>query len=199
MLGRASVRLPSSLYLSLSFSLSLSFFLSMTEKTMASLSVDFRLFQFRSSTFASGKKRRVFPGGSRLASFLIERFAYHGLFSFAFFCSTHLPYLHPPSRFPAPLCVHFSRDRRFHRDTKDLRYCIAHAASFPRAFETAQLQYENPCRFSSNVSQQSKLVDVESFFHSVIHLLLFQWFSIRRRIFCNENADTQININWRST
>lgn len=35
---------------------SFSLFFFMTEKTMANLPVDFRLFQFRSSTFASGKK-----------------------------------------------------------------------------------------------------------------------------------------------
>lgn len=63
----------------------------MIEKTMASLPVDFRLFQFPSSTFASGKKGRVSAGGSRLVSFFIERFfAYHGLFRFAFY-STYLP------------------------------------------------------------------------------------------------------------
>lgn len=92
----------------------------MTEKTMASLPVDFRLFQFPSSTFASGKKGRVSAGGSRLVSFFIERFfAYHGLFRFAFY-STYLP-IYPPFRFPVPLCVHFSpsKDKEgLRRDTQ---------------------------------------------------------------------------------
>ena len=53
-------------------------------------------------------KRDEFPGGSRLVSFFIERFAYHG-FCFAF-CVLHLPNSRPPSRFPVPLCAHFSGD-----------------------------------------------------------------------------------------
>lgn len=36
-------------------------------------------------------KRDEFPGGSRLVSFFIERFAYHGFFCFAFCTSTYLP------------------------------------------------------------------------------------------------------------
>lgn len=106
-------------------SLSFSPFSFMTEKTMASLPVDFRLFQFPSSTFASGKKGRVPASGSRLVSFFIERsFAYHGLFRFCFlfYLPAYLP-IYPPFRFPAPLCVHFNKDRKgFRRDTKGLLY-----------------------------------------------------------------------------
>lgn len=95
-----------------------------TEKTMASLPVDFRLFQFRSSTFASGKKRgaRVFRvDPATCVSFFIG--SYHGtLFPLSLsllprlFAPTYLtlsiqPTCRPPSRFPAPLCVHFNKDR----------------------------------------------------------------------------------------
>lgn len=67
----------------------------MTEKTMASLPVDFRLFQFPSSTFASGQKKgRVSASGSRLVSFFIEplfRLPWALPFRFLFYLPADLP------------------------------------------------------------------------------------------------------------
>lgn len=70
-----------------------------TEKTMASLPVDFRLFQFRSSTFASGKKRgaRVFRVDPATC-FVLHRFLpWDSLSPFSFpFASAFCPYLPYP-------------------------------------------------------------------------------------------------------
>lgn len=138
-----------------------------TEKTMASFSVDFRLFQFRSSTFASGEKRRDtnFP---RFVSFFIGSYHWDSL-PFLFLLSASalfflflllpVPYLSAtdrpaarPSRFPAPLCVHSNKDREgFAGTQKGPRYrTVTAPASMFHVWSAAR---KCARRFSTNASR----------------------------------------------
>jgi len=57
-------------------------------------------------------KRDEFPGGSRRVSFFIENASLTVGSALLFVFSTYLPnsQSRPPSRFPVPLCAHFSGD-----------------------------------------------------------------------------------------